>query len=100
MFVYLFIYECKINAIYCFAVVIIVDNWWRELFPLVKERLWSSGSGSVIMVQMENEYGSYGDCLDNPQVCVCVCMCMCMCESVPVCKSEFEYVCLCVCYML
>ncbi|XP_024391884.1 beta-galactosidase 17 isoform X2 [Physcomitrium patens] len=36
-----------------------VDNWWKELLPKIAPELFSAG-GSVIMVQIENEYGSFG----------------------------------------
>jgi beta-galactosidase len=36
-----------------------IDNWWKKLLPKVAPELFSAG-GSVIMVQIENEYGSYG----------------------------------------
>ena len=37
-----------------------VDAWFDELVPLIAERQASRG-GNVVMVQVENEYGSYGD---------------------------------------
>ncbi len=41
-------------------------TWWREgLFPAVKPLLYSNG-GPIVMVQVENEYGSYGDVSSNP----------------------------------
>ena len=36
-----------------------MDDWWDILLPLMKKHLFSNG-GNIIMVQMENEYGSYG----------------------------------------
>ena len=42
-----------------------VDRFWEQLFAVVKPRLYSNG-GSVVMVQVENEYGSYGDVSKNP----------------------------------
>jgi beta-galactosidase len=36
-----------------------VDKWWTKLLPIVARTLFSAG-GPVIMVQIENEYGSYG----------------------------------------
>lgn len=36
-----------------------VRNWWEILLPMVAPKLFSAG-GPVIMVQIENEYGSYG----------------------------------------
>ena len=43
-----------------------VDAYWQgQLLPLLKKHLYSAG-GNVVMVQMENEYGSYGDVSKNP----------------------------------
>ncbi|GAB4842544.1 Beta-galactosidase 17 [Ancistrocladus abbreviatus] len=42
------------------AYIQLVDNWWGILLPLVVPLLYSNG-GPIIMVQIENEYGSYGD---------------------------------------
>mmetsp|Transcript_125489 Transcript_125489/g.360724 ORF Transcript_125489/g.360724 Transcript_125489/m.360724 type:complete len:705 (+) Transcript_125489:95-2209(+) len=42
-----------------------VDRWWGELLPKMKPLLYSNG-GPIIMVQLENEYGSFGDCAGNP----------------------------------
>ena len=36
-----------------------VDVWWDILLPRMKKHLYING-GNIIMVQMENEYGSYG----------------------------------------
>ncbi|KAG0618989.1 hypothetical protein M758_4G107400 [Ceratodon purpureus] len=36
-----------------------VDNWWKRLLPKIAPELYTAG-GSVVMVQIENEYGSYG----------------------------------------
>ncbi|KAG0588316.1 hypothetical protein KC19_2G233900 [Ceratodon purpureus] len=36
-----------------------VGNWWKKLLPIVAPKLFSAG-GPVIMIQIENEYGSYG----------------------------------------
>ncbi len=36
-----------------------VEAWWGRLLPILRERLYENG-GNVIMVQLENEYGSYG----------------------------------------
>ena len=36
-----------------------VDNWFDVLLPMIKPRLYSNG-GPIIMVQVENEYGSFG----------------------------------------
>ena len=35
-----------------------VDRWWRVLFQKIKPYLYENG-GPVIMIQLENEYGSY-----------------------------------------
>ena len=36
-----------------------VDKWWSVLLPLIRPQLYING-GNIIMVQLENEYGSYG----------------------------------------
>ena len=41
-----------------------VDRWMSQLLPIVKTYLYSNG-GPVIMVQVENEYGSYYACDRN-----------------------------------
>ena len=41
-----------------------VDRYWRALLPRFRRRLYSSG-GNVVMVQLENEFGDYGDCASN-----------------------------------
>lgn len=38
----------------------LVDNWWGILLPKVAPFLYNNG-GPIIMVQIENEFGSYGD---------------------------------------
>lgn len=38
----------------------LVDKWWSALLPMIAPFLYVNG-GPVIMVQIENEYGSYGD---------------------------------------
>ncbi|KAJ7550724.1 hypothetical protein O6H91_07G114700 [Diphasiastrum complanatum] len=38
----------------------LVDKWWDTLLPTVVRFLYSRG-GPVIMLQVENEYGSFGD---------------------------------------
>jgi hypothetical protein len=43
-----------------------VDRWWAQLLPLVRPYLISNG-GPVAMVQIENEYGSYGNTGGNAQ---------------------------------
>jgi len=42
-----------------------VDKFWGELLPKFKPLLYSQG-GPIVMVQIENEYGSYGNCQENP----------------------------------
>jgi len=42
-----------------------VDRYWAQLLPLLKPLLWSNG-GPVVMVQVENEYGSYGNVGTHP----------------------------------
>ncbi|KAH7547160.1 hypothetical protein FEM48_Zijuj01G0280000 [Ziziphus jujuba var. spinosa] len=37
-----------------------VEKWWGRLLPLVAPYLYGNG-GPVVMVQIENEFGSYGD---------------------------------------
>lgn len=43
----------------------LVDKWWGELLPRIKPLLYANG-GPVIMMQVENEFGSYGDVSSNP----------------------------------
>ncbi|PSR96167.1 Beta-galactosidase [Actinidia chinensis var. chinensis] len=38
----------------------LVERWWGVLLPLIAPLLYSNG-GPIIMVQIENEFGSYGD---------------------------------------
>ena len=38
-----------------------VDRFWDSLLPRFKRRLYSNG-GPIVMVQLENEFGDYGDC--------------------------------------
>nr|GMD86814.1 beta-galactosidase 17 [Ipomoea batatas] len=38
----------------------LVDRWWGILLPKVTRFLYKNG-GPIIMVQIENEFGSYGD---------------------------------------
>ncbi|KAL2516356.1 Beta-galactosidase 17 [Forsythia ovata] len=38
----------------------LVERWWGILLPKVSPLLYSNG-GPIIMVQVENEFGSYGD---------------------------------------
>ena len=35
-----------------------VDRWWSVLLPMIRPYLYENG-GPVVMVQLENEYGSY-----------------------------------------
>mmetsp|Transcript_67502 Transcript_67502/g.186265 ORF Transcript_67502/g.186265 Transcript_67502/m.186265 type:complete len:153 (+) Transcript_67502:713-1171(+) len=43
-----------------------VDRWWGEqLLPRLAPQLYSNG-GPIVMVQVENEYGSFGDVGNNP----------------------------------
>jgi hypothetical protein len=42
-----------------------VDAYWAQLLPILKTHLYSNG-GNVVMVQCENEYGSYGDVSKHP----------------------------------
>ena len=41
-----------------------VDIWFGVLMPKIRRRLYSKG-GPIIMVQMENEYGSFGTSTNN-----------------------------------
>ncbi|XP_031263431.1 beta-galactosidase 17 isoform X4 [Pistacia vera] len=38
----------------------LVERWWGVLLPKIAPLLYDNG-GSIIMVQIENEFGSYGD---------------------------------------
>ncbi|KAJ4848084.1 Beta-galactosidase 17 [Turnera subulata] len=38
----------------------LVDKWWQTLLPKVAPLLYDNG-GPIIMVQIENEFGSFGD---------------------------------------
>uniref|UniRef100_A0A452ZPD5 beta-galactosidase n=1 Tax=Aegilops tauschii subsp. strangulata TaxID=200361 RepID=A0A452ZPD5_AEGTS len=38
----------------------LVERWWRVLLPKVAPLLYENG-GPIIMVQIENEFGSFGD---------------------------------------
>ncbi|KAI3979425.1 hypothetical protein MKX01_001617 [Papaver californicum] len=38
----------------------LVEKWWGVLLPKIAPLLYNNG-GPIIMVQVENEYGSYGD---------------------------------------
>jgi len=42
-----------------------VDRWWGALLPVVKKHLYATG-GSIVLTQIENEFGSFGNCEDNP----------------------------------
>lgn len=37
-----------------------VADWWQNLLPVVAPFLYKNG-GNVVLVQLENEYGSYGN---------------------------------------
>lgn len=37
-----------------------VDRWWAQLFARLRPHVYSAG-GPVIMMQVENEYGSCGE---------------------------------------
>lgn len=41
-----------------------VDNWFEHLFPVLQPLLYQNG-GPIIMMQIENEYGSYWACDHN-----------------------------------
>eukprot|EP01116_Phalansterium_solitarium_P004340 TRINITY_DN1532_c0_g1_i1.p1 TRINITY_DN1532_c0_g1~~TRINITY_DN1532_c0_g1_i1.p1 ORF type:complete len:820 (-),score=80.06 TRINITY_DN1532_c0_g1_i1:93-2552(-) len=43
----------------------LVDAYWAKLLPIVQPMLYENG-GPVVMVQIENEFGSYGDVSSNP----------------------------------
>jgi len=43
-----------------------VNKFWGKLLPLIKPELAENG-GAVIMVQLENEYGVFGDTIGNPK---------------------------------
>ncbi|XP_071731937.1 beta-galactosidase 17 [Rutidosis leptorrhynchoides] len=42
------------------AYLALVDSWWGILLPKIAHLLYHKG-GPIIMVQIENEFGSYGD---------------------------------------
>ncbi|XP_031489173.1 beta-galactosidase 17 isoform X1 [Nymphaea colorata] len=42
------------------AYLVFVEKWWSMLLPKIVPLLYNNG-GPVIMVQIENEYGSFGD---------------------------------------
>ncbi|GMH22054.1 hypothetical protein Nepgr_023897 [Nepenthes gracilis] len=42
------------------AYIQLVEKWWGILLPMVAPLLYGNG-GPIIMVQIENEYGSFGD---------------------------------------
>ncbi|XP_003568002.1 beta-galactosidase 8 isoform X1 [Brachypodium distachyon] len=42
------------------AYLSLVERWWKVLLPKVAPLLYSNG-GPIIMVQIENEFGSFGD---------------------------------------
>ena len=41
-----------------------VDNYFSNLFPLLKDLLYENG-GPIVMIQIENEFGSYGNVEEN-----------------------------------
>ena len=41
-----------------------VKRYWKQLFTLIKPFLYENG-GPIVMIQMENEYGSFGDVESN-----------------------------------
>ena len=42
-----------------------VDNYWRSLFDIAKHFQFSLNGGPIIAVQIENEFGSYGNTKTN-----------------------------------
>ena len=50
---------------YAFPYISHVESWWKELLPKLQPLLYSRG-GPVVMVQVENEFGSYGDVSTRP----------------------------------
>lgn len=42
-----------------------VEKWWRVLLAVIKPFLYENG-GPIVMMQIENEYGSYGNVAVNP----------------------------------
>ena len=42
-----------------------VDRWFAQMLPVLKGQMDVAG-GAVLMVQVENEYGSYGNVAGNP----------------------------------
>eukprot|EP01129_Flabellula_baltica_P011043 TRINITY_DN4755_c0_g1_i1.p1 TRINITY_DN4755_c0_g1~~TRINITY_DN4755_c0_g1_i1.p1 ORF type:complete len:628 (+),score=123.08 TRINITY_DN4755_c0_g1_i1:1051-2934(+) len=49
---------------YDYQYISYVDNWWNILLPKIKPYLYSNG-GPIVMVQIENEFGSYGNVAEN-----------------------------------
>jgi len=45
--------------------IALVDEWWDVLLPMIEPYLYENG-GPIVAVQVENEYGSYGDVSKNP----------------------------------
>eukprot|EP00397_Hematodinium_sp_SG-2012_P023699 GEMP01024638.1.p1 GENE.GEMP01024638.1~~GEMP01024638.1.p1 ORF type:complete len:636 (+),score=101.87 GEMP01024638.1:28-1935(+) len=43
-----------------------VDKWWDVLLPKMEKFLYVTNGGPILMVQLENEFGSYGDTSKNP----------------------------------
>jgi len=42
-----------------------VDRWWNTLLPKLVPYLYSAG-GPIVLAQVENEYGSFGNVAENP----------------------------------
>jgi len=42
-----------------------VRAWFSHLWPILRPQLYSNG-GPIVLVQIENEYGSYGNVVANP----------------------------------
>ena len=42
-----------------------VSAWWRTLLTRMRKHLYENG-GPIIAVQIENEFGQYGDVSRNP----------------------------------
>jgi hypothetical protein len=44
-----------------------VDRWWGALLSVASEYGYNSpNKGPIVITQIENEYGSFGDCASNP----------------------------------
>lgn len=69
IYTYQFYFEPNLSSfhityIYYIRYLKYVDRWWDELFPVILPHLYSQG-GNILMVQLENEFGSYGDTENN-----------------------------------